>query len=42
MNTDVDNLKSFIEKIRSLNFFQRLFGWKNIRNALIKVRLYRE
>ena len=39
MNTDVDNLKSFIEKIRSLNFFQHLFKW-SISNDLIELRLY--
>lgn len=35
MNPDVDSLKSFIEKIRSLGFIQRLFYWKTIRHQLI-------
>ena len=35
MSTETEALKSFFEKIRSLNFFQRLFSWKRIRNALI-------
>lgn len=35
MNPDVDSLKSFIEKIRSLGFIQRLLYWKTIRHQLI-------
>ena len=37
MNTDIDNLKSFVEKIRSITLFQRLFKWKQIRNSLVDV-----
>jgi hypothetical protein len=35
MSTDADNLKYFIEKIKSLNFFQRLFHWRAVRNQLV-------
>jgi hypothetical protein len=35
MNTDIDSLKSFLDKIKSLNFIQRIFFWKSIRNQLI-------
>lgn len=41
MNTDTDILKSFIQKIKSINFFQRLFG-RSIWNAFIDVKLYWE
>lgn len=30
-----DTVKSFFEKIRSINFFQRLFKWKSIQNMLV-------
>jgi hypothetical protein len=37
MISSADTLKSFIEKIRSINLFQRIFHWKKIRNQLIDV-----
>lgn len=37
MNTEMDTIKNFIERVRSLSFFQRLFGWKSVRNSLIDV-----
>src|SRR5215207_2453381 len=35
MSTDADSLKYFIEKIKSLSFFQRLFHWRAVRNQLV-------
>src|SRR5437016_6004143 len=35
MNTPKDLLRSFLNRIRHLSFFQRLFYWKTIRNELI-------
>src|SRR3954470_20765066 len=35
MPIETDNLRSFIEKLRSISFWERLFGWKAVRNGLI-------
>ena len=35
MPIETDNLRSFIEKLRSISFWERLFGWKTVRNGLI-------
>src|SRR5579875_1536279 len=35
MHSEIDGLKWFIETIKSLSFFQRLFAWKQVRNQLI-------
>lgn len=35
MDNNYDNLKSFIERIKTINFFERLFLWKNVRQQLI-------
>lgn len=37
MNTEMDTIKGFIERLRQLSFFERLFGWKSVRNSLIDV-----
>lgn len=37
MNSEIDIIKGFIERLRSLTFLQRLFGWKSVRNSLIDV-----
>ena len=35
MDTNYDNLKNFIEKIKTLSFFDRVFRWKVIRDLLL-------
>ena len=35
MDNNYDNLKSFIERIKTINFIERLFLWKNVRQQLI-------
>ena len=35
MSSNSDLLKSFFERIKTLNFFQRLFSWKKVRNQLM-------
>jgi archaellum component FlaC len=35
MNQNAEKLSFFIQKIRSVGFFQRLFFWKSIQNSLI-------
>jgi hypothetical protein len=35
MNQDFNTLRSFIDKIRAIGFFQRIFQWKAVRNCLI-------
>ena len=35
METNLDNLKRFIESIKTLGFWQRLFGWGAVRNQLV-------
>lgn len=35
MNAEMSHLKMFLERIKSLSFFQRLFYWKAVRNQLI-------
>jgi hypothetical protein len=37
MPNTADNLKSFIERIRSINWFQRIFHWQRVKNHLIDV-----
>jgi hypothetical protein len=37
MNTEMDTIKGFIERLRSISFFQRLLGWRSVRNDLIDV-----
>ena len=35
MDNNYDNLKSLIERIKTINFIERLFLWKNVRQQLI-------
>jgi len=35
MDNNFDNLKKLIERLRTIRIFQRLFGWKKVRNQLI-------
>src|SRR5437867_494193 len=35
MDNNIDNLKKLIEKIRTIGFFERLFGWGKIKEHLI-------
>lgn len=35
MNAEMSSLKMFIERIKNVSFFQRLFYWKAVRNQLI-------
>ncbi len=35
MDTNIDNLKKFIESIRSIEVWVRIFGWQRIKNQLI-------
>jgi hypothetical protein len=37
MNDDVLKIKTLLEKINSLGFFQRLFGWKKFKRDLIEI-----
>ena len=37
MNHDFDILRSFLEKIRTISFLQRLFQWRAVRNHLLDV-----
>lgn len=36
MNSSIDVLKAFLQTIKSINFFQRIFSWRKIRNELIE------
>jgi len=35
MNAEMNSLKLFIERVKSLSFFQRLFYWSTVRNSLV-------
>lgn len=35
MDNNLDNLKRFVERIKSISFWERLFSWRKIRNELI-------
>ena len=35
METNIDNLKRFIESIKTIGLFQRIFGWSSVRNQLV-------
>ena len=35
MDNNVDNLKKLIEKIKTIGFWERLFGWKSVQQQLI-------
>lgn len=35
METNTDNLKRFIETIKTIGFFQKIFGWQSVRNQLV-------
>ena len=35
MDNNYDNLKNLIERIKTINFIERLFLWKNVRQQLI-------
>jgi hypothetical protein len=35
MDTNIDNLKRFLDKVRSVGFWGRLFGWRRIKDQLI-------
>jgi predicted nucleic acid-binding Zn-ribbon protein len=37
MNSNIDVLKSFIERIKVIGFFRRLFEWRKVRNELIEI-----
>jgi hypothetical protein len=37
MNEDVSKIKTLLEKINSLGFFERLFGWKKFKAGLIEI-----
>jgi chromosome segregation ATPase len=37
MNEDINRIKGLLDKINTLNFFQRLFGWRKFRNELIGI-----
>ena len=37
MNEDINKIKLLIDKINSIGFFQRLFGWRRFRNELIQI-----
>jgi hypothetical protein len=35
MDNNLDNLKKFFESIKTIGLFDRIFGWKKIRNQLV-------
>lgn len=35
MDNNIDNLKQLIEKLKAIGFWERLFGWKSIKNLLV-------
>src|SRR4051812_21496457 len=35
MSLTLDNLKRFIATVRNISFFDRLFGWKKVKNQLV-------
>ena len=35
MESNTDNLRSLFDKLKAINFWQRLFGWKQVNNQLI-------
>ena len=35
MENNIDNLKRFIERIKSIGFFARIFSWGKIKNELV-------
>ena len=35
MDTNIDNLKRFLENVRSIGFWGRVFGWRRIKDQLI-------
>jgi hypothetical protein len=35
MDTNIDNLKRFLDNVRSIGFWGRLFGWRRIKDQLI-------
>ena len=35
MDNNLDNLRRFIETIKTAGFWTRLFGWRKIRNQLV-------
>jgi len=35
MNTPKDTLRAFLNRIRHINLFQRIFYWRSVRNELI-------
>ena len=37
MNEDISKVKQLIDKINTLNFFERLFGWKRFKAGLVEV-----
>ncbi|MGZ3880187.1 MAG: hypothetical protein ACXVBF_02560 [Flavisolibacter sp.] len=39
MNEDVSKLKLLIEKIYTLSFFERLFGWKKFKAGLVEISI---
>ena len=39
MNEDISKVKQLIDKINTLNFFERLFGWKRFKAGLVEVSM---
>ncbi|MGZ3950713.1 MAG: hypothetical protein ACXVBZ_04920, partial [Flavisolibacter sp.] len=39
MNEDISKLKLLIERINTLSFFERLFGWKKFKAGLVEISI---